>query len=399
MNYNYIYWSLLYDKTEELIIRNNSKVGLQNQIVNFQYSTIDGFISNGKRLKILNCLCVGNYPSKYKKILIKEKKWDYRGLECFDVGSINLPFFKQFVRTKKVFQKTEELISVDCVNVVIMYSLYLPFLNAAKKLKEKYENLIFVGIVPDLPSIYGVLPSNRIKRIFYKNYGDKILKESSCIDKYILLTNPMADILKVKNNFCVVDGLVNPNFSLQTNLKKDNILLYTGSIDKVFGIEKLVELMKYLPSDYQLWICGAGDYQSILKEKIKRDSRIKYFGFVSKEESVQKQITAKLLINPREDVGEYVKYSFPSKTLEYLQSGTPLIMNKLSCLSDEYDDYIYYFSSNSPQQMAGDIKKICELPDELLHKRGCMAKEFVNNNKNCKQQVKKIINMVEEKNV
>ena len=36
MNYNYIYWSLLYDKTEELIIRNNSKVGLQNQIVNFQ---------------------------------------------------------------------------------------------------------------------------------------------------------------------------------------------------------------------------------------------------------------------------------------------------------------------------------------------------------------------------
>ena len=399
MNYNYIYWSLLYDKTEELIIRNNSKVGLQNQIVNFQYSTIDGFISNGKRLKILNCLCVGNYPSKYKKILIKEKKWDYRGLECFDVGSINLPFFKQFVRTKKVFQKTEELISVDCVNVVIMYSLYLPFLNAAKKLKEKYENLIFVGIVPDLPSIYGVLPSNRIKRIFYKNYGDKILKESSCIDKYILLTNPMADILKVKNNFCVVDGLVNPNFSLQTNLKKDNILLYTGSIDKVFGIEKLVELMKYLPSDYQLWICGAGDYQSILKEKIKRDSRIKYFGFVSKVESVQKQITAKLLINPREDVGEYVKYSFPSKTLEYLQSGTPLIMNKLSCLSDEYDDYIYYFSSNSPQQMAGDIKKICELPDELLHKRGCMAKEFVNNNKNCKQQVKKIINMVEEKNV
>ena len=66
MNYNYIYWSLLYDKTEELIIKDNSKVGLQNQIVNFQYSTIDGFISNGKQLKVLNCLCVGNYPFKYK---------------------------------------------------------------------------------------------------------------------------------------------------------------------------------------------------------------------------------------------------------------------------------------------------------------------------------------------
>ena len=64
MNYNYIYWSLLYDKTEELIIKDNSKVGLQNQIVNFQYSTIDGFISNGNQLKVLNCWCVGNYPFK-----------------------------------------------------------------------------------------------------------------------------------------------------------------------------------------------------------------------------------------------------------------------------------------------------------------------------------------------
>ena len=399
MNYNYIYWSLLYDKTEELIIKDNSKVGLQNQIVNFQYSTIDGFISNGKQLKVLNCLCVGNYPFKYKKVLIKEKKWDYRGVECFDVGSINLPFFKQIVRTKRVFQKTEELISMGCMNVIVMYSLYLPFLNAAKKLKEKYNNLIIVGIVPDLPSIYGVLPKNRIKRLVYKIYGDKVLKKSSCIDKYILLTRPMADILNAKYNFCVIDGLVNTNFSVQANLKKDNILLYTGSIDKVFGIDKLVELMKYLPSDYQLWICGTGDYQSTLKEIIKRDSRIKYFGFVSKEESIQKQVTAKLLINPREDIGEYVKYSFPSKTLEYLQSGTPIIMHKLSCLSDEYDDYIYYFSSNFPQQMACDIKKICELPDELLNKRGCLAKEFVNNSKNCKQQVKKIINMVEEINV
>lgn len=59
-----------------------------------------------------------------------------------------------------------------------------------------------------------------------------------------------------------------------------------------------------------------------------KDRRIQYLGSIPHDEILQLQRTASLLVNPRTPEGIYTKYSFPSKTMEYLASGTPtLYMN------------------------------------------------------------------------
>ena len=63
-------------------------------------------------------------------------------------------------------------------------------------------------------------------------------------------------------------------------------------------------------------------------------------GQVSLNEARALQKTADVLVNPRLNEGEYTKYSFPSKTMEYLSTGRPVVCYKLDGIPDEYDKHL-----------------------------------------------------------
>ena len=45
-------------------------------------------------------------------------------------------------------------------------------------------------------------------------------------------------------------------------------------------------------------------------------------------------------MNPRSADAEYTKYSFPSKTIEYLATGVPVVMNRLPGIPEEYEYFV-----------------------------------------------------------
>jgi glycosyltransferase involved in cell wall biosynthesis len=88
------------------------------------------------------------------------------------------------------------------------------------------------------------------------------------------------------------------------------------------------------------------------------------------------------------------KYSFPSKTMEYMASGKPVVMYKLDGIPDEYDEYLFYADgSNGIEGLATKLKEVLNNYDSALVKAEC-AKEFVLNNKNAKVQAKRILDFV-----
>ena len=101
-----------------------------------------------------------------------------------------------------------------------------------------------------------------------------------------------------------------------------------------------------------------------------------------------------MLVNPRMNNEEFTKYSFPSKNLEYLASGVPLIAYKLDGIPDEYDKYINYVPDNDSQSLANMICKICELPVSERNKQGSQARQFVTENKNAVAQTQKIAELL-----
>ena len=102
------------------------------------------------------------------------------------------------------------------------------------------------------------------------------------------------------------------------------------------------------------------------------------------------------MINPRQPSGTYTKYSFPSKTIEYMMSGKPVIMYKLEAIPDEYDQYLNYLTGTTSEQMGEDLKKIFAKDYNELIEIAKRARTYVKENKAAKKQAMQIVELLKK---
>lgn len=124
-----------------------------------------------------------------------------------------------------------------------------------------------------------------------------------------------------------------------------------------FGVKDLLDAFESIEnSSLRLLLCGSGDLNKYICELSKKDKRIIYKGQVTPEESLSWVKAADLLVNPRKDEGEYTKYSFPSKNIEYLLSGNPVLAYKLAGMSDNYKYFIFEIKSSISKAMSESLE-------------------------------------------
>ncbi len=392
-----IFLGILFNRDDEKKIKEKSVNGcLQNQVNAFQWNCIDGIyevLRSG--IKIINVLPVGIFPFQYRDLYLKSGNWNYNGEMHHEVGSINIPFLKQYFRALKISRILKKAKDTE----IVVYTTYLPFLKAVRNLDNHYNITL---IVTDLPEYYDYSSNTgNIKKFFRKMNNKKIYKCLERIDRFVLLTEQMKDRLNVGNRpYTIVEGICKNLNSNQSNVSAVNngkkIILYTGTLNRRFGIDVLVKAFSLIKDgDYELWFCGGGDYENEIKTKADADKRIVFFGYISKKEVEEKQQIASVLVNPRQNIGEYTKYSFPSKTMEYLASGKPVVAYKLDGIPDEYDDYLNYVEDNTPEALCRKLKEVCEDTTGVYMKKACSAIDFLMKHKSPSAQAKKIISISE----
>jgi len=109
--------------------------------------------------------------------------------------------------------------------------------------------------------------------------------------------------------------------------------------------------------------------------------------------SVTKQ-SAMVLINPRRPDGGITKYSFPSKTMEYLLSGTPMIGYKLEGIPEEYYSYYYTVNDLNESTLVNAMRDVMSKSQNELNQKARIAFNFIQENKTSKVQVPKIIDFL-----
>ena len=177
--------------------------------------------------------------------------------------------------------------------------------------------------------------------------------------------------------------------------KNEYIIFYAGSLFLKYGIKHLLKSFSMIEKEnYRLVIAGIGDGEELVHQYAKEDNRILYLGFISPEETEQWQIRADVLVSPRQTKYEYVKYSFPSKTMECLASGKPYVAHKLPCEPDEYGNYIRYPRDESDLALKDELIRVCELPMDVKKQIGIAARNFILSEKNPKRMCRKILDML-----
>lgn len=356
------------------------------QVQKFHKLLVNGFKLNDCKVIALTILPVTRNNTN-KKIYLKETEQN-NGIVYHYPTIINLPIIKRiFAIITSMFsfisiaKKNKDVVLIaDCLN----QSVALGSILGAKIMRVPS-----IGIVTDLPDLL-LGRKDRIKNFIIRLY-----------DQYILLTEQMNDyiisnITHKKKPYIIVEGMVDINMKNKSIYKQEKcskkICMYTGILDKKYGIEILAKgFDKANIPNAELHIYGNGDFKNELLKLCKKNRNIKYFGLKPNNYIVEEQQKATLLINPRPSNEEFTKYSFPSKNMEYMVSGTPTLLTKLPGMSKEYLEYVYVLENESVDGMAEKLIEILNLSPEELKEKGKLAKEYVLNNKSNKNQAQRII--------
>lgn len=379
------------------------KKGMPEAANVLQWHFIEGLCNNfHSNINLINVLPISSYPNYYDDLLINKKSFctEYSP-DNVNVGFINLKGLRRYSIERNVYNELCSEFFENDEGIVFVYTLSSSFMKAVKKFKKVRPKIHVCSIVADLPNMNDLSEKTGI----INRIANKILAKTSCdnlssVNSFVLLTKQMAEYLHITQPFCVVEGISTLlNDECKVEIKDDgNIIkniLYTGTLHRKFGILNLVKaFMETTNKNYRLQICGTGDSEEEIKNSVDQDDRICFFGKVDRKKVLELQSAATVLVNPRQNDEEFTKYSFPSKNLEYLSSGTPVIAYMLDGMPLEYGKYIISPENNSIEALKNAIDNVCNLSEFELKKIGDKGKNYVIEEKNSNKQTEKIVNMI-----
>lgn len=356
-----------------------------------------GLRENGADIQILSALPVSRKIKK--KLLWCSRREEEDGLSYEYLPFINVSVIRQLCIYVSTIIKVLKWALITKGEKVIICDVLDTSICSAALLVRRIIGVNSVGFVTDMPGMM-VSSEKKEKRTWKSRLSTGVIKAYiSSFDKYIFLTEAANDVINIKHRpYLIMEGFSDMSMMKCEKRKLNNerkVILYAGGLYARYGLDTLVKAILCLDPHYcEMRLYGSGTFVEELKNKYCFNNNIKYMGVAVNSEIIQAELEADLLVNPRPTHEEFTKYSFPSKNIEYMSTGTPLLTTKLPGMPEEYCDYVYLFEDETVEGFANTLKKILDLPVEELLEKGRRAKEFVLSQKNYIEQGKRIIKLL-----
>jgi len=360
----------------------------------FNRLVVKGFLENNVNVTVLSSLSVTSSTSR--KIIWRKKDETEDGISYKYIPFINLPGIRQLCQFIYVFfyallwgigNRKEKAIVCDVLkNSLCISAICASAINRVRR----------VGIMTDMPGMLVAWENSfwlRMVKVINKWY-------LSSFHFYVFLTEAMNEVNKKNRPYFIMEGLIDASLSgNQPCQEKETprVILYAGGLNERYGIRTLVEAVLSTTMDnVRLDLYGSGPMAEELKQLSSKDPRIHYYGIVPNEEVVQAEYCATLLVNPRPTTEEFTKYSFPSKNMEYMVSGTPLLTTRLPGMPEEYYPYVFLFDEETVEGYRKSIESVLSMTAEDLIAKGNLGRRFVMERKNNILQTKRILDLLQK---
>lgn len=399
---SYLFFTFAIPKVEMVKIFQNDKFPAI-QTDKFIWNLIKGIENEKNEIVYISSRPVSDYPY-YKEKCISKKEYyinlNRKKIKILEIPFINISVFKIITRLLFGFYYgIKEFKKKKNKKAVIVYSVTIPYLILGY-IFSKFYKIELIAIWTDPPSVINQRDSSiktKLRKIELKLSKFFMRK----FDKVISLTKELAEDFCPQKPYLVIEGIINLNSYENKDLEDKKVIsdikniVYTGTLEEKYGIKNIIDSLKYITvENIELHIYGRGNYEKEIENICERDKRIKYFGFVENEKILKIQKEATFLINARSKEDEYVKYSFPSKMMEYMASGTPVITTILSGFPDEYIEHLICLENNLPETIAKKILEVLSWKTSKRRKIGENARRFILS-KSYKEQGKKIKEFIE----
>lgn len=382
-------------------LNSNSKEKASVAPVNYETMLAKGLVENGAKVDALSVPAVAAFPHSIYKHIGKKQETIENNIQIQWVPFVNIQGLKQLTIKKNVEQLLEQWLQENKDvkdKVVLMYSIYPPYTESAVRLCKKY-GCHLSAVITDLPEyMYSWKNMKGIRGWYSKRLSEKMLELQGRCDSYILFTKPMAAKMGIEDKpymvsegFC--DASIFDDIPDQEKYPRKTIV-YGGNLSRLYGIQNLVKGFMQTDLDAELHLYGAGGDAAFIEECAKQDSRIKFFGRVDRKTLLVALKKAHLLVVNKPTADDYSNYSFSSKILEYMASGTPLLTTKVDGMPEEYYDYFYFFDEESTEGIKSSLEKIVNFSDKQLRDKGISARAFAVKNKSYQYMTSTIVSFL-----
>lgn len=366
----------------------------------FESALLRGFFQNGASVEVHSFPMIPPFSQSRLLKFGGNRENLSCGYSCRWLKTVNIPVLKQISRRMDAHRVIRRWAKANRdTGVIFTYSIP-PFLVHDILSCARRYHIATAAIIPDLlRDMYMNETPDSWKAKLKNWYLKPAISVQEDYDGYIYLTKSMEKVVAPGKPYLVMEGIADPSEARISQRREPGpkAVMYAGLLCEKYGILNLLDgfCMSNLP-DAELWLFGTGTAVPEIRRRMEQDNRIRYFGSVPREKILFYERKASLLVNPRDPEELFTQYSFPSKTIEYMLSGTPLLTTKLKGIPEEYFNYVFTALSNRPEDLAVGIRKALTCSEEDRLRMGAAAQQFIVEKKNAGAQGARILAFLEE---
>ena len=358
---------------------------------NFAWSLVDALGEAGLQVGLLSVWPVSNFPGN-PRVVFRSAPFETKGVVGECLGFVNLIGLKHVTRFLQCLTRGTRVLRRWRPTVLLVHGVHSPFLLYAA-ISRRLLGLTVVVILTDPPGVR--LPTDRLAVRILKWLDIKLVQLAlRWADAVIALTTDLATDFAPGKPALVVDGIGQFDSDAE-HVRKDRTqptVVYAGSLRSSYGVDRLVDAVSGLTNPpATLQVFGNGELADWVSEVAAEQTQIEGPRLLSREDLLRAYRSADLLVQPRPTNQSFVRYSFPSKIIEYMASGTPVLTTRLVGVTDEYTPYVYWIHDDSPAGIREALRDVLQLPEAERLNKGRQAAEFIRATRSSEAQGKRIL--------
>ena len=194
-----------------------------------------------------------------------------------------------------------------------------------------------------------------------RQWPSDIAQASAKASGVIFVSSWAAQSSGLRNSCCFEGGLHSGFLNDGDRDVREPIVLYSGTKAAEGGVDLLLDAWQHVRRcGAKLVICGQG-WNGRLTRMARLDGTIRDVGLVSEGRLQELTAAASVLVNPRPPSCGENRFNFPSKLLEYLSSGKPVVSTWTAGLANSYHELLIVADPPTPQALAGAIERGLDL--------------------------------------
>ena len=375
-------------------------VNLSIQTHKFAWSLARALRYAGCSVYLLSSHPVSNFP-KMRQIIFWKKIFNEDHFYGKTLSFINLLGLKHITRFISCIIGLHRDTYLKKSKIIFVHGVHSPFLFFAVLMK-KFQKKVFV-VMTDPPSMtirtdgYIIRLAKKLDRILIslliKRMDGIIGLTQKIVDDYApnktnLIINGFMD--------CLLDSVAVGYEIIKTKFPRPYRIAYAGTLCEEYGVKRLIDaILEINEFEVELVIFGKGVLAKYIKNLTCINKKIIYAGMLSPNELLPQLTQVDLIVNPRPSDQFFVPYSFPSKLIESMALGVPVLTTRLPGIPDSCMGYVFFADNETVTGFKQAIIATYNSPDSVRIHKAKNARQFVMDNYSEKKQGERLASFID----